>query len=274
MSIQQEKINAIKRKIWDKLPNPQPMSGNDIPDKIDDVYKQGKTDEHKKMWDRLQYYDGIEDSNKSQQQYRFYGACWGWDNFYPTKDVVIRGRGDYSFYNFATYENAAQSLIDRFNECGVKLDTSKQTGCAYMFAYVFISEIPTLDFRNITVTSTGVFLDNWARLKKIELIKVSKTLTYSDWFRNDTRLTYIRFEGEIGNSMDLGACPLDKESLISTITHLCADEDVVGQKVIFKKSAVNNAFGIDVDDATTYPVGSEYYELRRSKPNWDFLYVE
>jgi hypothetical protein len=39
------------------------------------------------------------------------------------------------------------------------------------------------------------------------------------------------------------------------------------------KAAVNNAFGIDVDDASTYPEGSEYYNLRYSKSNWTFNYA-
>ena len=33
MSIQQNKIKAIIQKIWSLLPNPQPMSGDDIVDK-------------------------------------------------------------------------------------------------------------------------------------------------------------------------------------------------------------------------------------------------
>ena len=31
--------------------------------------------------------------------------------------------------------------------------------------------------------------------------------------------------------------------------------------------------GININDETTYPVGSEFYTLRHSKDNWTFSYV-
>lgn len=269
MSIQQEKFKIIADKIREKTGTAESIKPNDFASKIDDVYEQGKTDEYNKMWDRLQ-------RNGENTYYTnfFQGYCWGWDNFYPKYDIKIKGDGQRAFYVWNSY-NSSGSLTARLNECGVKLDTSECTRMTYMFGYNMFTEIPDLDFTGFANESAsycnGVFV-NGRETVKIGTITVKKELSYNGWFTDNRKLKEIRFEGKIAKSIGFPASPLDKESQISIITHLCTDEDVTGQTVTFKKSAVNNAFGIDIDDETTYPEGSEYYELRYSKPNWNFAY--
>jgi hypothetical protein len=64
---------------------------------------------------------------------------------------------------------------------------------------------------------------------------------------------------------------LSKESFVSVFNSLSTTTS--GLSITFSKSAINNAFGIDVDDETTYPEGSEYYELRHSRDNWTINYI-
>ena len=64
---------------------------------------------------------------------------------------------------------------------------------------------------------------------------------------------------------------LSKESITSIVNAL--SQTTSGLTITFSKTAVNNAFGINVDDPTTYPEGSEYYILRNSKSNWTFNYA-
>ena len=54
-------------------------------------------------------------------------------------------------------------------------------------------------------------------------------------------------------------------------THLA--EGVTGASITLSKTAVNNAFEIDVDDTTTYPEGSEFYVLRNSKNNIEMRHM-
>lgn len=253
MSIQQEKFKAIANKIREKTGITEKIKPNDFADKIDDVYKQGKTDEYNKMWDRFQRQD-YDDSSLTSSQRRFHGYWWGWDNFYPKYDIKIKGTGEHCFYCFASGE-LQQSLKNRLDECGVKLDTSAMTNCGSMFGYSYISEIPELDFTSVT-TGNAVFANTWARLEKIELIIVTKTLAYTSWFSNATGLIYIRFKGEIGKSIDFKSSPLDLESAKSVITHLFnykgTDEEGV-YSVTFSETTWNYLdadVGIEVDGVT------------------------
>lgn len=62
---------------------------------------------------------------------------------------------------------------------------------------------------------------------------------------------------------------LTKTSITSAINGL--DNIVTGQTITLSKTAVNNAFGIDVDDESTYT--EEFNTLRNAKSNWTFAYV-
>ncbi|MBO5733569.1 MAG: hypothetical protein J6R66_01585, partial [Clostridia bacterium] len=93
----------------------------------------------------------------------------------------------------------------------------------------------------------------------------------SDPFYNCIALAKIVFEGVILANISLAYSPLSKDSITSVINALSAT--ATSKTLTLKKSAVNTAFGIDVDDETTYPAGTEFYNLRHSKDNWTFSYV-
>ena len=126
--------------------------------------------------------------------------------------------------------------------------------------------------------------------------------TFSSTFYNCTALEDIVVEGVIGNSIDFQYSPLSKYSIMGKVIteeeyNALSDavktnnvitingvhyyggvitalkSDATGKTLTLKKTAVNTAFGINVDDETTYPAGSEFYELRHSKDNWTFSYV-
>lgn len=90
-------------------------------------------------------------------------------------------------------------------------------------------------------------------------------------FYNCTSLKDIKIIGTIGQSLDMQYSPLSKASIESIIS--CLSTNTTGKTLTLKKSAINSAFGINVDDATTYPEGSEYYTLRHSRDNWTISYV-
>lgn len=109
-------------------------------------------------------------------------------------------------------------------------------------------------------------------LTKIPLLEVHKDITYTGWFINCYSLADVTIIGEIGKSIDLHwSTALTKASITSIVNAL--SDTVTGQTLTLSKEAVNNAFGINVDDTSTYPEGSEYYKLRWSKPDWTFSYA-
>ena len=84
----------------------------------------------------------------------------------------------------------------------------------------------------------------------------------------------------ISQSISLVDSPLNKKSIICLFNALSST--VSGKTLTLKKSAVNEAFGIDVDDPSTWEVygpegawfsTSAYCHLRHSKDNWTISYV-
>jgi hypothetical protein len=72
------------------------------------------------------------------------------------------------------------------------------------------------------------------------------------------------------NGFDVHWSPkLNKASIESIINALSATES--GLTVTFSKTAVNNAFEIDIDDESTWTF--EWLALRGTKSNWTFNYV-
>ena len=110
-----------------------------------------------------------------------------------------------------------------------------------------------------------------SRLHTIEKITVVETTAYSNAFNNCWKLANITFEGTIGQSgLDFSWSPLTKASIENIINHLSTTAS--GKSITFNKDSINDAFGINVDDTSTYPEGSEFYILRHSKDNWTFNY--
>ena len=108
-------------------------------------------------------------------------------------------------------------------------------------------------------------------LHTIEKITVAETTKYSKTFDYCRKLVNITFDGTIGqNGLDFHWSPLSKASIENIINHLSST--TTGLSITMPKAAINTAFGINVDDVSTYPEGSEYYILRHSKDNWTINY--
>lgn len=111
------------------------------------------------------------------------------------------------------------------------------------------------------------------KLHTIAKIRTDENTRFQNAFDYSYNLKNISFEGVIAqNGVNLRwSTNLSKSSIISLINVLSTTTS--GLSVTLSKIAVNNAFGINVDDQTTYPEGSEYYTLRHSKDNWTVNYI-
>lgn len=227
----------------------------------DDVYEQGKTDEYNKFWDAHQ------DSGK-RVSYENGFVRWADECLYPKYDIKPTGSCASVFFMCTVKGNLKQ----RFKDCGIVFDTSNVTSVNSMFQACYnLTVAPEVDVLSVTSSLHNLYY-NCSKLKEASIKNIKSNLVFSNTFRSCGELEIFNVEGEIGNSIDFQYSPLSKTSIINIIEHLY--KDATGQTVTFSKTAINNAFGIDVDDETTYPEGSEFYELRYSKPNWNIAYAE
>ena len=144
-------------------------------------------------------------------------------------------------YQAAFREASALETVD-LTECNRNIK-----GVAYMClsASALKSIYGALDFTNCT--NTTIWLNGAGKLEDIEFVP-------------DTIKISLSFQW---------CSKLSKKSITSAIKGL--DNSVTGQTVTFQKTSINNAFGINVDDESTYT--EEFVALRESKNNWIFGYT-
>lgn len=219
------------------------------------VYDAGKKSQYDKFWDEYQ-----QNGNRKSYNYAFSGAGWN-DKTYNPK-YPIAPVGDVSFMY-------AYNKIKKIGD----IDMSKATGNLNQTfrQNAELTEIGEIILNNSITALSTTFYSNM-ELVTIKKIKFGTIKTFTNTFTSNPRLKNIILEGTIAGNINFGNSKLlSKESIMSIINAL--SESTSGLTVTFSTDAVNLAFGIDVNDVTTYPEGSEYYILRNKKANWTFNYV-
>lgn len=224
------------------------------------VYDKGKADGVQSEYDR--FWDNYQNNGKLiDGRYAFNGSQWNNKTFNPKHTIYIN-------YAIQTFENCGCTDCDlrkwRFNwdSC-----YNFQSAFKNFKGLVAVGEINCSGASNLDQMFYGCNL-----LKEIDELRVVASCTFgNNAFYNCTALTDISFDGTIGKNIRFADSPLNKTSIISIFEHLSST--ITGQTLTLKKTAVNEAFGINVDDETTYPEGSEYYILRHSRDNWSVSYA-
>ncbi len=243
-----------------------------IGENVSKVYEAGRRAEYNRFWESFQM-----NGERTSYIYGFAGDGWNKDTFYPKYDIIPNDNINQIFYQFGLNSQAGGTntlnLVERAKECGITIRFNKVAFANYAFYYAKISHLPTVNITAYSGANVGSIFQDARYTKSIEKVIVSEKLKYqSVAFQNMLALEEIRFEGVIGNTIAIAeSTKLSKDSIISIVEAL--SETATEQTLSLSKKAVNNAFGIDVDDESTYPVGSEYYTLRHSKDNWTFSYV-
>lgn len=180
------------------------------------VYDAGQSAERERFWDINQDY-----GNRVNYQNGYGGKGFNFDNFYPKYDV--RSIDNSMSQCFATWqgEMCSGSLKQRFEECGVVLDTSKATSVNQMFYGSYrITEIPTIHLP-AGVVNKQIFYMCYS-LVTIEKVVVYEGTTYTNCFDGCDALENVTFDGVIGqNGLNFSDCPnLSYESIMSVINCL------------------------------------------------------
>ena len=240
---------------------------NTIAENEQKVYDAGKQAEYDRFWDNFQNY-----GNRTSYRFGFGGDGWNDDNFRPKYDIPIYD--GYMMFAYTKITDVAQKLED----AGVTMSEYAITNAQYLFwSATKLTRVPIIKLNSKveSYTAYGIF-DSCTALKTVDKIVIEgdkQSSTYWSYaFNNCKALENIVFEGVISNKVSFTqSTKLSKDSIISIINALSSTTSSL--TVSLSKTAVNNAFGIDVDNESTYPVGSEFYTLRHSKDNWTFSYV-
>lgn len=228
-----------------------------------DGQSQGGGDEYQTaMWNGIQ-------QNGTRTDYQNAFRYWkkSHDYWKPLYDIKTGGIS-MMFYGFSS----DIGLPELCKRAGITIDTSGSTTFGQVFSYATIPDVGTIDFTNENCTSIGTpFIYSYVAKAHL-IVKADGSQTgWTNVFTGAKYLTDLTIEGVIGDTASFRDCPLNKASIENVFEVLSGTKS--GKTVTFKKSAVNDAFGIDVDDETTFPEGSEYYELRNSKSNWTVGYA-
>ena len=228
---------------------------------LEDGIEQGKKSAYDEFWDEYQQYGAGRPFNMM-----FASAGWNDKTFKPKYSMKYTSGANSMFYNSRITD--LQAILERQ---GVTIDFSLCGSFANMLydsTITHIGEVSTVSAGGLTSIFNGA-----TKLVTVDLLKLNTkgSQSFSNSFDNCTSLVNIKIEGVIGNTINFQYSPLSKASIESIITALSTTAS--GKTLTLKKTAVNEAFGIDVDDTTTYPEGSEYYTLRHSKDNWTISYV-
>lgn len=187
----------------------------------------------------------------------------GGDSHYDTFWNSVQENGKRTNYNYAFYGMSWNNTTFK-----PKYDFKTATSAISMFQANSATEIPEIYMPFVTAL-TSTFAS--CKASKINKITVSEACTFTSTFIWCSRLEEIEFGSTISNSISFEHCTvLSKKSFENIVSHL--SDTTTGFTVAFSKTAINTAFGIDVDDTSTWAEGSEYYTLRHSKDNWTFIY--
>lgn len=142
------------------------------------------------------------------------------------------------------------------------------------FYYCESKALPKIDMSKCNYINSAFAYSKVEEIDEICFPPLSQLKSYSSIF---ARCDYLIDIKAITGTIDFGGLNFQHSTLLSklSITNLfnALSADSTGLSITFSKTSVNNAFGIDVDDETTYPEGSEYYTLRHSKDNWTVNYI-
>lgn len=203
----------IKTKIESKgvtVPEGTPTSEYEV--LVGEVYEAGAKSEYDKFWDNFQNY-----GNRRAYNYAFYGADRKWgDTFAPKYDLVIENANYLFMYNSGTGLNLKEGLAKN----NVRFDMSVCTRATACFSYSDIGDLPEL---NLTSYPAIQVMFQGCKSKIIDkiILKDDGSQTFNSTFDGYTDLEEVRFEGVIGQNMDIHwSTKLTHESLMSIIEHL------------------------------------------------------
>ena len=257
-----------------------------VAENVEKVYKagmnngieQGKQDGIRAMWEAIQ-----QGGKRTNYEYLCRNMGFTKKNFKPIYNIKLDSANAYSWTQSVCSDNkklliyeGTVNMKELEEEQGMRFDFSECTNLSLAFTGGLFTVLNVIDAQKASKLDyafyNGYVADNRLKIKRIERLICSEITGFGSMtFGYCEALEYIGFEGVIASDITVEDCPLIKDSITKLFNTLSTT--ATGKTVTLKKSAVNAAFGITVDDETTFPEGSEYYTLRHSKDNWTVNYI-
>lgn len=213
------------------------------------------------------YYDMFWDAHLLPEKrggafaYAFYN--WFDEMFYPKHDIVAKENCSCMFQ----YIKIAD-MVERLNECKVRLDTSGAKALSQAFANTQITHLPHISFSNATLINLAFYASK--NLQLIDKITIKPSLSFSDAFNACEKLTTIsEIEGEFGKNLNMSSCSkLDIETAKRILTHLfnyAGTENEFVHSISFH----NNVWDLLDAEGETSPDGTTWKVYTDSK-GWNY----
>ena len=218
----------------------------------DNVHEAGKKSEWDAFWEKFQ-------KGGARTQYpNAFAYCAIDDDFFNPKYKIRPTDAYYMFFqtNGITDLKSKQNMLD-FSQCEDLRFCFFGMGDTLQKVGVIDARAGTHDIYDLQ----GLF--NWdMALEEVEkiILKNDGSQGFLDTFNYCTALREIRFEGVIGQDINLQHCPLSRESIENVMTALSTTSS--GKALTLNADAVNNAFS-----------SAEWDALGSTKSNWTISLV-
>ena len=236
-----------------------------IDENLPTVYENGQKAEYDRVWDAIQ----TKGNEAMSYDYMFNSASWNDTTFRPKYDIKPSYNGAVGLFGSNCRITDLEAALQKAN---VRLITELGGNYNESLRGSKLTVIPEIDLRKCTGTYEAFSGENLHTIRKILSSETTNWSTYAFSRSANSKLANIEIEGVIAKTISLQYQSLLTKASITSVMNALS-KDITGQTITLNKTAVNNAFGINVDDESTYPEGSEYYTLRHSKDNWTFSYM-
>lgn len=222
---------------------------------IDNVYEAGKKAE----------LDTIMEAWQQGGRRKNYIGALGYlstDFIYPKYDICPEGDASYFARQSAP---PVIDLVERLNECGVKMDFSKVTNPTYLFYAGCFSHLPEINLTGVTYGSHTLLFGNWV-VTIDKLILSPNGTNIKQAFGYAEKLENVVIEGCIGGG-DLEVKYSPKLTLASLKSILTALKDYSGtaNEFSYTVSLLGENWAVLEADGATAPNGMTWVEYVGSK---------
>ena len=222
--------------------------------------QKGETEFYNEFWDDFQNF-----GEKRDYAYAFANSGWSDVTFKPKYDIILEGEAN-SLFRYTRITD----FVQRIQEQGIILDTSKATSLEQLFQYSETKTVGVIDATGTTSGSTGSLRNSFGRcdnLETIEKLIVKEDLIFTASFAYCPKLKNLTIEGTIGqNGFDVQySKSLSKASWQSIVSHL--SDTKTGLSITGSLDSVNKAFETS-DGANDGSSSAEWLNLIATKQNW------
>lgn len=244
-----------------------------VAENVPKVYEAGQEAGKKTAYD--EFWDAFQQNGKRRDYRGAFGSGWTNDLFKPKYPIKPKDAYSYNLSATRMFSYVGPSNNKYLDLGDYPIDLRDVNPAKEVFQNSYLKNL-YLDISNTTANNlfVGNDMDRNIRPYRNVTIKCNANTKFTApfYYSNFDKLMFTNDSEIAQNGIVLDyATSLSKESIANIINTLSTTTS--GLSITFNKKSVNTAFGINVDDVTTYPEGTEYYNLRHSKDNWTISYV-